>query len=115
MKKKTLIAAAAALLLSGGVFVKTNQQNRGVFANEILLENLTAFSDPGGPGRSGFHVTGRWCHGTCGVGIGYSGTCCISYTDAQGLFQSLSKDHTDVHWCCDSCHSTAYCGSASCE
>lgn len=113
MKKMTLIAAATALLLSGGVFIKANQQNIGVLANELLLENLTAFSDPAP--RSGFVVTGRWCSGTCGVGIGNSGICCISYTDAQGIYQSKREERTDVHWCCDSCHSTAYCGSASCE
>lgn len=39
MKKLHLIAAAAALLLSGGVFVKTNQQNKLLDAN---LEALTA-------------------------------------------------------------------------
>ena len=39
MKKIHLIAAAAALLLSGGVFVKANQEN-----NQLLIANLEALT-----------------------------------------------------------------------
>ena len=119
-----MIIAVAALLLSGGVFMKANQQKIGFTANELLLENLTAVSDPAMP--TGFAVSGRRAvpddpAGTCGIvgskerpyplqGYDYRGPDChISYKEIQNRQENWRRHGYSISWCCDSCKDTWYC------
>ena len=116
-----MIIAVAALLLSGGVFMKANQQKIGFTANELLLENLTAVSDPAMP--TGFAVSGRRAvdeSGTCGiVGSKYvegstepiwkSPVCHISMKEVDRYIKDWKRENYSISWCCDSCKDTWYC------
>ena len=126
MKKIHLFAAAAALLISGGVFMKAyNAQKLGLPTNDLLLENLTAFSDPSSV-RSNLIVTGRKDDsdsGTCGIvgfkeekgpNQGYTYKDPICNKSFKAIYEKegeWKRDGWSINYCCDSCKDTWYCGN----
>ena len=126
MKKIHLFAAVAALLLSGGVFMEAyNAQRIGLPTNDLLLENLTAITDPAMP--TGFAVSGRRAveqdEGTCGLvafkeetypnyGYRYKAPECghsLDYINKRADY--WRRNNYSINYCCDSCKDTWYCGN----